>query len=472
MKIMYNVMSGINIKYVLEDFMQIIIVRCGKVGSILAEVLSQEGHDISIIDTNDSVVEEISNNYDTLGVVGNGASYSVLKEAGIEKAHLLIAVTDSDELNLLCCLIARKAGNCRTIARVRTPIYSEEARFIKDTIGLSMIINPEYEAACEMTRLLRFPSAIDINLFNRGHVELLNFEVEQGSIIDGMQIKDMRSKLKCDVLVCTIERDEKVIIPNGDFKILENDIVSIIAPHKKAVEFFVKLGMIPNPVKNTMIIGGGKLSYYLSQQLLKYGISVKIVEKDRTRCEELTELLPKAMIINGDGTDKRLLKEEGLKDIESFASLTGIDEENILLSLYVRSKIKGKIITKVNRICFDEVIDSLNLGSIISPKYITSEYILQYVRAMNNSIGSNVETLYKIKKDKAEAIEFYVNEGSKLIGVPLEKLDLKDNLLICSINRNGKTITPMGQDHIEKGDYVIVVTTNARLHDLSDILRR
>lgn len=452
--------------------MQIIIVGCGKVGSILAEELSKEGHDISIVDVNDSVVEEISNNYDTLGVVGNGASYSVLKEAGIENAHLLIAVTDSDELNLLCCLIARKAGNCRTIARVRNPIYSEEAGFIKEAIGLSMIINPEYEAASEMARLLRFPSAIDISLFNRGHVELLNFEVTHGSIISGVQIKDLRSRLKCDVLVCTIERDEKVIIPNGDFVIAEDDIVSIIAPHKKAVEFFVKLGMIPNPVKSTMIIGGGKLSYYLSKQLIESGISVKIFEKDRLRCEELTELLPKAMIINGDGTDKKLLKEEGLKDIESFASLTGIDEENVLLSLYVRSKINGKIITKVNRICFDEVIDSLNLGSVISPKYITSEYILQYVRAMNNSIGSNVETLYKIKRDKAEAIEFYVNEGSKLIGVPLEKLDLKDNLLICSINRNGKTITPKGQDHIEKGDYVIVVTTNARLHDLSDILRR
>lgn len=451
--------------------MDIIIVGCGKVGSTLAEQLSQEGHDISIIDTNEQIVEEISNSFDTMGVIGNGASYSTQKEAGIENAHLLIAVTGSDELNLLCCLIARKAGNCKTIARVRNPIYSKEVGFIKEELGLSMVINPEYESSLEITRLLRFPSAIDINIFNKGRVELLSFRVHEGSPLHNLTVKEIDSKLKCDVLVSIVERGEEVIIPNGDVIIRENDLVSIIAPHKRAMEFFVKIGLVKNPVKNVMLIGGGDLSFYLSMQLIKYGICVKIIEENRKRCEELTELLPKAMIIHGDGTDKKLLMEEGIEDSESFASLTGMDEENVLLSLYARSKCNGKIITKINRIAFDEVIDSLDLGSIIYPKYITSEYILQYVRAMNNSIGSNVETLYKIKKDKAEALEFFVHKGSKLIGVPLEKLDLKKNLLICSIYRNGKVITPKGQDTIQKGDHVIIVTTNMGLHDLSDILR-
>lgn len=451
--------------------MNIIIVGCGKVGSTLAKQLSKEGHDISIIDINDKVVEEFSNSHDVMGITGNGAAYSIQKSAGIEKADLLIAVTGSDELNLLCCLIARKAGNCETIAKVRDPIYNNEIEFIKEELGLSMVINPEYEAASEIARILRFPSVIDINIFNKGSVELLSFKVENNSILHDMKVHEIHGKLKCDILVCMIERGEEVIIPNGEFIMKENDVISLIASHKKATEFFMKIGMINNPVKNSMLIGGGHISYYLAKRLLKYGIDVTVVEKNRARCEELSELIPEAMIIHGDGTDKDLLMEEGIKNSESFASLTGIDEQNVLLSLYARSNMKGKLITKVNKIDFDEVIDNLNLGSIIYPKFITMQYILQYVRAMNNSIGSNVETLYKIKKDKAEALEFYVKESSKVVGIPLQQLNLKDNLIICSIKRNGTIITPKGQDCIKKGDHVIVVTTNEGLQDLSDILR-
>ncbi|HJG96917.1 MAG TPA: Trk system potassium transporter TrkA [Romboutsia timonensis] len=451
--------------------MNIIIVGCGKVGSTLAKQLSKEGHDISIIDINDKVVEEFSNSHDVMGIVGNGAAYSIQKSAGIEKAHLLIAVTGSDELNLLCCLIARKAGNCETIAKVRNPIYYKEIGFIKEELGLSMVINPDYEAASEIARILRFPSAIDINVFNKGSVELLSFKLEKGSILHDMKVQEIRAKLKFDILVCMVERGEEVIIPNGEFIMKENDIISIIAPHKKATEFFVKIGMIKNPVKNSMLIGGGDISYYLAKRLIKYGIDVTLVEKDEKRCEELSELIPEAMIIHGDGTDKDLLMEEGITHAESFASLTGLDEQNVLLSLHASNNMNGKIITKVNRITFDEVINNLNLGSIIYPKFTTMRYILKYVRAMNNSIGSNVETLYKIKNDKAEALEFYVNENSKLVGIPLEKLKLKDNLIICYIKRKGEIITPNGQDCIKKGDYVIVVTTNVGLQDLSDILR-
>ena len=451
--------------------MNIIIVGCGKVGSTLAKQLSKEGHDISIIDINDKVVEEFSNSHDVMGIVGNGAAYSIQKSAGIEKAHLLIAVTGSDELNLLCCLIARKAGNCEAIAKVRNPIYYKEIGFIKEELGLSMVINPDYEAASEIARILRFPSAIDINVFNKGSVELLSFKLEKGSILHDMKVQEIRAKLKFDIFVCMVERGEEVIIPNGEFIMKENDIISIIAPHKRATEFFVKIGMIKNPVKNSMLIGGGDISYYLAKRLIKYGIDVTLVEKDEKRCEELSELIPEAMIIHGDGTDKDLLMEEGITHAESFASLTGLDEQNVLLSLHASNNMNGKIITKVNRITFDEVINNLNLGSIIYPKFTTMRYILKYVRAMNNSIGSNVETLYKIKNDKAEALEFYVNENSKLVGIPLEKLKLKDNLIICYIKRKGEIITPNGQDCIKKGDYVIVVTTNVGLQDLSDILR-
>ena len=451
--------------------MNIIVVGCGKVGTTLAKQLIQEEHNVSVIDTNRNVVNLFSNSFDALGVVGNGASYSVQIEAGIETAHLLIAVTGSDELNLLCCLIARKAGNCKTIARVRNPIYNKEVGFIKEELGLSMVINPEYEAASEISRLLRFPSAIEINTFYKGRLELLSFMVEEGSILRDMQVKEIRSKLKVDILICTVERGEEVIIPDGELRLLEHDRVSIIASHKNAIEFFVKISLVHKSVKSAMLIGGGAISYYLATQLLKNGISVKIIEENKKRCEHLTELLPKAMIIHGDGTDKELLMEEDLTEMQSFASLTGIDEENVLLSLYAHSKINGKIITKVNRIDFDEVLDTLDLGSIIYPKYITSQYILQYVRAMSNSIGSNVETLYKIKKDRAEALEFHVTEDSGLIGIPLEKLDLKKNLIICSIMRNGSVITPKGQDSIMAGDHVIIVTTNVGLQDLSDILR-
>ena len=272
--------------------MNIIIVGCGKVGSTVAKQLSKEGHDISIIDINDKVVEEFSNSHDVMGISGNGAAYSIQKSAGIEKADLLIAVTGSDELNLLCCLIARKAGNCETIAKVRDPIYNNEIEFIKEELGLSMVINPEYEAASEIARILRFPSVIDINIFNKGSVELLSFKVENNSILHDMKLQEIHGKLKCDILVCMIERGEEVIIPNGEFIMKENDVISLIAPHKKATEFFMKIGMINNPVKNSMLIGGGHISYYLAKRLLKYGIDVTVVEKNRARCEELSELIP------------------------------------------------------------------------------------------------------------------------------------------------------------------------------------
>lgn len=451
--------------------MNIAIVGCGKVGTALIEQLNKEGHDITAIDTNKDVVEAVVNKIDIMGIVGNGASYNIQIEAGIENTDLLIAVTGSDEVNLLCCLIAKKYGGCHAIARVRNPVYSQEISMLKDELGLSMIVNPEFAAANEIARVLRFPSAIKIDTFAKGRVELLKFRITSGSPLDSSSLIDISKRLKCDVLICAVERDDQVIIPNGSFVLKEKDIISIVASPNKASEFFKKMGIKTHQVKDTLIVGGGELTYYLARMLLGMGIDVTIIEQKRERCEVLSELLPKAIVINGDGIDQSLLQEEGLDSVESFVALTNLDEENIMLSLYAKSRTKAKIITKVNRITFDDVINQLDLGSIICPKHITAEYIVRYVRGMQNSIGSNIETLYKIIDNRAEALEFIVKNGSPLIETPLEKLNLKDNIIIACINRNGKIIIPNGQDVIREKDTVIVVTTITGLNDIRDILK-
>lgn len=450
--------------------MNIIIVGCGKVGSTLAEHLSMEGNDITVIDRKYEVVQRLSNKLDIMGMAGSGSSYNVQLEAGVEDADLLIAVTGSDELNLLCCLIAKKAGDCQTIARVRNPEYNKEIQYLKEELGLAMVINPEHAAALEIARLLRFPSAIQIETFAKGRVELLKFKIQPGSILHNMEILEITTKLRCDVLVCTVERGEEVTIPGGNYVLQEKDVVSIIAEHKLANQFFKRIKLQTNRAKDAMIIGGSKLAFYLGNLLHTMGIEVKIIEKDKNRCEELSELLPKATIICGDGVDQNLLMEEGLMYTNAFVTLTNMDEENIILSLFARSKADMKVVTKINSISFNEVINSLDLDSIVYPKYVTAEYIVRYVRAMKNSIGSNVETLHRLADDKVEALEFCIRENAPVLNTTLEELQLKDNLLIGCIYRKGKILIPKGQDKIMRGDTVVVVTTNTGLNDISDIL--
>ena len=452
--------------------MKIIIVGCGKVGTTLAEQLNRENHDITLIDTNEEAIQNISDSADVMGVTGNGAVYQVQMEAGIQDADLLIATTNSDELNMLCCLIAKKAGNCHTIARIRNPEYSSEIRYIREELNLSLAINPELAAAREIARLLRFPSAIKIEPFAKGRIELLKFLIPEHSLLNDMRVMDVVNRLKSNVLICVVERGNDVVIPDGNFVMKKVDKISFIASHQGSADFFKKAGVDNNIVKSAMFVGGGKLTNYLCRLLEDTKIKIKIIERDEERCRQLSELLPKAMIIHGDGTDEQLLLEEGIRQTEAFASLTGFDEENIMLSLYASSQSKAKLITKVNKIAFENVINSLNLGSLIQPKMLTAEIILQYVRAMQNSMGSsNIETLYKIAADKAEALEFRVKEGSPILGIPLEKLKLIDNLLVACINRGGTIITPRGKDTVEAGDTVIVVTTHTGLNDLTDILR-
>ena len=453
--------------------LQIIIVGCGKVGRTLVEQLSREGHDITIVDRDAEKVQTISSLYDVMGVTGNGASYSVQMDAGIENTDLLIAVTDSDELNLLCCTVAKRVGNCAAIARVRTPDYSIEAGYLRDKLGLAMIINPEMEASREIGRILYVPTALEVNSFAHGQAEMIKIKVPENNMLAGKKIVRIGKEVDFldKILICAVERGDEVYIPSGDFRIEGGDIVSFVAPRLQAREFLERIGFKTNQVKNCMIIGGGKAAYYLAKQLLHMGISVKIIENDRKRCEELSVLLPKALIINGNGSDEELLKEEGIARVESFVPLTGIDEENIMLTLYARHVSNAKVITKINRIAFREVISSLDLGSVIYPRYITSEAIIAYVRAKKDSMDSNIETLYHLFNSRVEAIEFRVYKESAVTGIPLMKLALKNHLLIAFINRNNDIIIPSGHDTIEVGDTVMIVTTHTGFNDLQDILR-
>ena len=450
--------------------MKIIIVGCGKVGTTLAEQLNRENHDITLIDCDSEALQSISDSTDVMSVTGNGAVYQVQMEAGIKEADLLIATTNSDELNMLCCLIAKKAGNCHTIARIRNPEYSAEINYIREELNLSLAINPELAAAREIARLLRFPNAIKIELFAKGRIELLKFLIPKESILDRMKVMDVVSRLKSNVLICAVERGDDVVIPDGNFEMRGGDKMSFIAPHADCADFFRKAGIENNTVNSAMFVGGGKLTVYLAKALADTKIKIKIIEQDEERCRILSEILPHAMIIHGDGSDQKLLLEEGIRQTEAFASLTGFDEENILLSLYAASQSRAKLITKVNKIAFENVINSLNLGSVIYPKMLTANIILQYVRAMQNSMGSNIETLYKIVADKAEALEFRVRGDSPVLGIPLEKLRTRNNRLVACINRNGRIIMPRGKDTLEAGDTVIIVTTHTGLNDLKDIL--
>ncbi len=449
--------------------MKIVIIGAGKIGATLAEQLLREGHEITVIDHRASALENLSD-LDLLCIEGNGISVGTQLEAGMDEADLAIAVLATDEENLLACLIAKKLGVDSTIARIRNPEYAEGIRLIKKDLGLNMTFNPEFACATEMARVMRAPSAIKIDSFCRGRVELHKVRLPENSPLDGMKLMDL-GKLQAGVLICAVERGEnEVYIPDGAFVLKAHDRVSFITKPKTAAKFFHKLGIQTDRAKQVMLLGGGKISYYLAKQMLDLGANVKIIETNPAVCETLSEMLPEATILHGDGTDERLLAEEGMEDMDAIASLTGIDEENVLMSLYARSMTKAKIITKINRTTFSHIIDSMDLGSVFHPRYIASNLVVRFVRALENSQGSNVETLYKIIGGKAEALEFRATEASAVCGIPLMNLPTLPNLLIGAINRGGKILTPGGRDVIEAGDSVIVVTTVTGLNDLDDIV--
>lgn len=454
--------------------MKIVIVGDGKVGQALTGRLAEEGHDVVVIDSSPKALRTSVEVHDVMGVSGNGASYAVQKEAGVGEADLLIAATSGDELNLLCCMVAKKLGARHTIARVRNPDYADQLVLMKEELGLSMTVNPELAAAMEIARMLRFPSALKLDSFARGQVELVEIKVKADSPLLGQALYALSSRLGIRVLICAVRRGEDVYIPSGDFVLQEGDKISITASPDQLDSLFRKLGIYRHKIHRVMVVGGGRIAYYLAKQLLKLGMSVKIIEQDAARCEQLSETLPKAHIILGDGTERELLEEEGIADMDALVAVTGMDEENIIISMYAGTLGLAKVVTKINRMSFQEILDGAGIESVITPKGITVNQIVRYVRAMENSKGSNVETLHRIVGGRVEALEFNVakNCQGELTGIPLKDLRTRKNLLIACIIRGRQILYPGGNDTIEEGDNVIVVTTEHQLQDLSDILER
>lgn len=449
--------------------MNIVIVGDGKVGATLVEHLSQEGHDIVVIDRDSKIVEQMVNSYDVMGICGNGASYDVQMEAGVSSARLFIAATSSDELNILCCLIAKKVGAHHTIARVRNPDYLKQFPFIKEELGLSMIVNPEYDAANEIAKVLRFPNAINIETFSRGNVDLAELKINDGNPLCDMALTDIFSAFKTKILVCAVQRKADVFIPRGDFVLKSGDKIHITAPRGELVRFMKKLGIYKHRTKDIMIIGGGKMGYYLARQLSESGgYNVKIIEIDRDRCDKLCTLLPDVNIINGDGTDRGILYEQGIESQDAFVALTTIDEENIISSMYASSLGISKTVAKVNRVSY-QVLESIGMDSAFSSKAIAANRIIGYVRALENSGESSVQTLYKLVGGQVEALEFKITADFKNIGIPLKELDINNDTLIASIIRDNHVIFPDGNDSIEIGDSVIIVSKSKQFRSINQI---
>ena len=452
--------------------MKIIIVGCGRVGQTLAEKLCDDGNEITVVDLSPEKVRNITDNVDVMGVIGNGAKYTTLHEAGIESADLFIAVTDSDELNLLCCMVAKKEGRCETIARVKNPEYSADAPYLQKQLGLAMVINPEYAAAEEIARVLSFPSAIKVEPFAKGKVNLIKFRLPKESKMVGMPVRQLFAKLKVEVLVCTIERGEKAIIPKGDFVFEEKDIVSIMAAPKQANEFFEKINYKGNSISNAVIVGGGSITHYLCSIMSRSNIKLKVIEKDLSVCEQISNNWSKIDVVHGNGLNKQLLLEEGIENADAFVSLLSHDEDNILLSLLCKETGKCKLVTKINRTDYDQILTKLDMDAVICPKNITSDIILRYVRSTQNTKGENIERLYNIIQDKVEATEFIIKEGSVVANTPLSKLPLKENVLGASITRGDKVILPRGWNELEPNDRVVFISSDLALRDISDVLKQ
>ncbi len=452
--------------------LKIIIVGCGKVGQTLLDRLSKENHEITIIDKNQAKLDNLINMYDIMAIRGNGASYNIQMEAGIEDADLLIAVTGSDELNLLCCTIAKQVADCAAIARVRTPDYSKEVHYLQEKLGLALIINPEYEAAREIASILALPNTLEVNSFAHGQAEMIEFEIHAKNLLNGLIVKDLNNHLSVSALVVAVKRGDEVFIPTGDTVLAANDIIYIVGAKRFARTFLHDIGVKTRQVKDCLIVGGGKATYYLAKILLANHIAVRIIERDQALCEDLSTVLPGATIIHGDGSNEALLREEGIEFAESFVPLTGMDEENVLLTLYANQVSNAKVITKLNRINFDNVLSQLSLGSVVYPKHITAESILAYVRAKSASGDEkNILTLYHLFDQKVEAIEFNITEDSAATSTPFSVLRFKDNVLVATINRNGRIIIPSGSDTIEVGDTVMIITTHTGFGSITDALR-
>ena len=452
--------------------MKIIIVGCGKIGTTILSSLLAEGHDIVAVDSNQDVVSEISNIYDSMYVCGNGVDCDTLSEAGVEKCDLFVAATGSDELNMLSCFIAKRMGAQHTIARIRNPEYNDKSlSFMRQQLDLSTSFNPDLIAAQELNHILKLPSAVKIEYFSRRNFEMVELIVREGSPLCGQQLMELRKKYhQAKFLICAVQRGNEVTIPDGSFVLEEGDHIMLNASPSEVQKLLRLVGLMQKQAKDVMILGASRMGFYLAKMLLGSGTNVKIIDKDRIRCQEISELLPGAVVICGDGTHQELLLEEGLTNMDAFVALTGMDEENILVSFYASSMGVGKVIAKVNRDEMTYIADKLGLESLISAKQVSSDVLSRYARALENSLGSNMETLYRMMDSKAEALEFRVQGDSQITGTPLKEMKLKSGILIAGIQRGRKAIIPAGDDEIHSGDRVIVMTAGHRINNLTDIL--
>lgn len=449
--------------------MYIIIVGLGKLGSTLTKQLSTEGHDIVVVDPDNSVVSSTVDAYDVMGICGNGATYEVLKEAGAAKAKLIIASTGSDELNILCCLFAKHMGTENTIARVRNPDYAGQSQFLRNDLGISMTVNPEYETANEISRIIRFPSAANLDSFAGGRVEIARVRIHSDNPLCDMPIHEMRKKTKAKVIICAVQRNESVFIPSGDFVLHCDDVISITGTRAELSSFMKQTGVYKQKIKNVMIVGGGRIAYYLAKLLSDTGRNIKLIELNDERCQHMSDMLDDVTVIHGDGTDQDILEEQCIDGQDALIALTGIDEENIIVSMYAESKGVNKVITKVNRHSYS-ILNDIGLETVVSPQIVAGNLVTRYVRALHNSAGnSQIQTLYKLVGGKVEAAEFIVPEDAGYLNIPFKELELMPNLLIGCIIRNGKIIFPGGDDVMKANDSVIVVTAGRIIEDLHDI---
>lgn len=452
--------------------MKIVVVGCGKIGKAVIANLVSEGHDMAVIDNNSAVLNEITEVYDVIGLCGNGADSDILLDADIENVDLFAAFTGSDELNMLSCFIARRMGAKHTISRIRNLEFNDRSLgLLRQHLNLSMAVNPEKLAAREIFNILKFPSALKIENFSARNFEMVEIRVKPDSPLDGMTLGNMRKKYSHKFLVCVIQRGDSVYIPDGNFMLREGDKVAITADPIEIQKLLKSMGILQKQSKSVMIVGASRTAYYLSKMLLGIGCSVKVIDSNLQKCEEFSMLLPKVDVIYGDAAKEELLEEEGLNSMDAFVSLTGMDEENILLSYFASTKNVSKVIAKVNRADFVAMAEKLGIETIISPKNATTDIIVRYARALENTVGSSVETMYKLMDGKAEALEFNVHSDCEIVETPLKNIQFKENILVAGIIREKKTvIIPDGDDVIKEGDKVVVLTSGHRINDLSDII--
>ncbi len=454
--------------------MRIIVIGAGKVGYTLAEHLTQEEHDVIVIDKNDDVIERCSGSLDVICLKGNGANAKILLEAGVDKANIVIASTESDESNMLACLIAKRLGAQYTIARIRDPEFNESQTLLQNELGIDVAINPERATALEISRLLRYPFAGSIESFAHGLVEMIEFRAHETDRIVGIPMKDLSDTIPGlpRILYAMVERGDEVIIPDGQFVILPGDKVFVSGNMVEITEFFRFLGRNKQKIRSVMALGGGRISYYLSRLIVPMGVHVTLFEIDPQKARALSEQLPKVDVILGDGTDQELLQEQGLSQVDAFVSLSNRDEENLMTALYASRCGVPKIIAKNSRMAYMNVLNTLGLDSVISPQIITSSTILRYVRARENSNGTHIERLYRLIEGKAEAIEFIARKGDPYIGIPLKDVKMREGTLVSVIVRQGKIIIPFGNDYIEESDHVIIVSRNLGISDLNEVLHQ